>query len=306
MIIGPPRSGTSLLGRVLDRHPRLATWVEPYYVWEHHFRDASDDQRSAEDATDKVRQWITRAFDRYRLALDVHSIVDKSPRNCLRIPFIKQIFPEARYIFLWRDARDTILSIMRQWEGKKDIFERSDSTAQWQKRFEILKKWMIKRPGWRLKWQSLCYEIGPPGNWLQGKFLNQIRWEGRFGWGPRFRDWQGLVDQTSPLEFGAYQWHACARGLLDNLSSIQANRHFILKYENFIQNPQASLEAIFAFLELEFPAGYMHTIPQIRGNNFNKWPEALSAEKLKTIGPVIGKTLIETGYESDLGWYENL
>jgi hypothetical protein len=110
----------------------------------------------------------------------------------------------------------------------------------------------------------------------------------------------------SPLEFGAYQWKACAKGLFDNLSSIQKNRRFVLKYENFITNPQASLEAIFTFLDLEFPPGFMHTIPQIWADNCNKWPHELSSGNLKVIGPVIGKSLIALGYENDLRWYDKL
>jgi hypothetical protein len=278
--------------------------VEPYYIWDYHFRDAPDDQRDTEDATDDVRGRIRRAFDQYRQALDVQLIVDKSPRNCLRIPFIKQTFPEARYLFIWRDGRDTVLSIKRQWEGKKKIFKRSDSIEHWHKRLEILKKWMVKRPSWRLKWQSLCYELGPPRCWLKGKLLNQIRWEGRFGWGPRFRQWQKLVDRISPLEFAAYQWRACAQGLQDNLSSIPENKRFVLRYENFIKDPKASLEAIFAFLGLEFPARFMSTIPKIWADNSNKWPNDLSPEELKVIGPIIGKSLIELGYDKDLFWYE--
>ena len=58
MIIGPPRSGTSILGRALDQHPRISTWIEPYYIWDHFFRTAPDDELTAVDATDKVRKWI--------------------------------------------------------------------------------------------------------------------------------------------------------------------------------------------------------------------------------------------------------
>jgi len=34
LIIGPPRSGTSILGRVLDAFPAVSSWVEPYFVWD--------------------------------------------------------------------------------------------------------------------------------------------------------------------------------------------------------------------------------------------------------------------------------
>lgn len=55
IIVGPPRSGTSLLGRILGLHPQVATWIEPYFVWDRDFRDARDDCRTKEEASERVR-----------------------------------------------------------------------------------------------------------------------------------------------------------------------------------------------------------------------------------------------------------
>ena len=35
----------------------------------------------------------------------------------MRIPFLKQVFPDARFIFLWRDPRENVSSIMEAWRA---------------------------------------------------------------------------------------------------------------------------------------------------------------------------------------------
>jgi LPS sulfotransferase NodH len=44
-------------------------------------------------------------------------MLEKTPKNSLRIPFLKQVFPDARFIFLWRDPRDNLNSIMEAWRS---------------------------------------------------------------------------------------------------------------------------------------------------------------------------------------------
>ena len=306
MIIGAPRSGTSILGRVLDQHPLISTWVEPYYIWDRHFRDAHDDEVTADQATDEVRFWIRRAFTRYLKVHKVENVVDKSPRNCLKLPFIQKIFPEACYIFILRDGRDTILSILSQWQRKKEIFVKNRGSGQWQNRLYIFRRWLRRRPTWKFSLQSILFELGPPANWLKKKFLNDIRWDGRFGWGPRFKRWQKLIDRVTPLEFCAYQWVHCARGILDNISLIDEHQRFILKYEDFIRDPETSITNLFSFLKIDLPDGYMNALPQIWADNSNKWRQAFSSTELKRIGPIIGKAMKEMGYENDESWYIGL
>ena len=305
IIVGAPRSGTSMLGRVLDRHPRVATWIEPYYIWDYNFREAPHDQLSEDDASDKICFWIRKAFIQHLKALKVDRIVDKSPRNCLKIPFVRTVFPEARYVFLLRDGRDTILSIKKQWESKRRIFIKTEKGSQWKERIRLIRRWLDRRPLWRLRFQSLIFEIGPPRYWFKRKFLQQIRWDGRFGWGPRFKGWQKLIDQVTPLEFSAYQWKHCARGIIENASSLPEDMYFFLKYEDFIVDPKASIKNLFSFLDLEFPEGFMEVIPQIWADNYNKWRQALSLEDLKMIGPIIGSTMIDLGYEKNESWYQS-
>ena len=303
IITGVPRSGTSILGRVLDRHPRISTWVEPYYIWDYHFRNAAHDELTAEDATDQVRVWIRSAFTKYRQISKACIVADKSPRICLKIPFVRRVFPEARFVFIIRDGRDTILSMWRQWERKKQIFGGSGHGSQLRNRLYVIKRWLDRRPTWHLRFQSILFELGPPKNWIRKQFRNKIRWEGRFGWGPRFVGWQDLIDHTTPLEFSAHQWVHCARGIIRNLEAIPADKKFILRYEDFINDPKPSIQNLLTFLGLDLPGDYMANLPNIFSDNAHKWQQAFSSEDLNQLGPIIGKTLVEFGYEHDESWY---
>jgi hypothetical protein len=43
--------------------------------------------------------------------------LEKTPKNALRIPFLDSVFPDALYVFLWRDPRGNLASIMDAWEA---------------------------------------------------------------------------------------------------------------------------------------------------------------------------------------------
>jgi hypothetical protein len=93
---------------------------------------------------------------------------------------------------------------------------------------------------------------------------------------------------------------------LDNISLIAENQRFILKYEDFIRDPQSSIKSLFSFLNIDLPDGYMNALPQIWADNSNKWCAAFSSNELKRIGPIIGQTMKEMGYENDESWYIGL
>lgn len=42
-------------------------------------------------------------------------LLDKSPEHCLRLPFLAALFPEARILFITRDGRDNVHSLMEGW-----------------------------------------------------------------------------------------------------------------------------------------------------------------------------------------------
>lgn len=303
MIVGPPRSGTTLLGNLLGLHPQISTIIEPYYIWDRHFREAPHDQFSENDASLPVIRQIRGSFGRYLRATGTDFVIDKSPRNSLKIPFIRAVFPEARFIIIRRDPRDTILSVQARWKRRGAIFGGEPRKKHLQDRLRIYRKWLVKRPFTHLRVQSLLFELGPPRYWLRRRFLNRLRWQGRFGWGPRFKGWQEMIDRVSLLEFNAYQWLYCARGIINSVPRLPGDKVFTLRYEDLIRETEVWLKKIFSFLGMGIAPGFFSLLPPIWSDNADKWPHAFSMGELKTIGPIISRELMEWGYADDESWF---
>ena len=53
-----------------------------------------------------------------------YCFIEKTPGNALNIPFILKIFPQARFLVLFRKPEDTISSLMEAWKNseKSDQF----------------------------------------------------------------------------------------------------------------------------------------------------------------------------------------
>lgn len=172
IVIGCNRSGTTLLFRNLSEHPAAwSLYEESQQVFYRHFPidpeqgdrlTAPPDaavaraihERFYAEAHNKERfgdvpglRWIPRKllqrpvgrlYKRAPLRL-----VEKTPANSLRIPFLDALFPDARYLFLVRRPEDVISSLMEGWKNWSR--KRGDPGAEW--RFT---RWhYLVPPGWR-------------------------------------------------------------------------------------------------------------------------------------------------------------
>ena len=71
----------------------------------------------------------------------VLTFVEKTPKNALRIPFLNQIFPDARFVFLWREPRGNLSSIIDAWRsGNWRTYPRLDGF--------VLPWSLLLPPGW--------------------------------------------------------------------------------------------------------------------------------------------------------------
>ncbi|MDH5284992.1 MAG: sulfotransferase, partial [Gemmatimonadota bacterium] len=79
-------------------------------------------------------------------------LLEKTPKNALRIPFLLQVFPDARFVFLHREVRANLSSMMQAWRAGG---------------------WVTYRQlaGWSGPWSLLL----PPGyERLQGRPLEEV------------------------------------------------------------------------------------------------------------------------------------
>jgi hypothetical protein len=145
-VVGVSRSGTTLLRMMLDSHPHLAV------PFETHFLDAiiAWGQKTLSPAqflaiVTQAQSWPNMAIDAAVLAREVEAIApfrvpealrafyricaarfgknrwgDKTPHYLRLMAPIQEILPEAHFIHIIRDGRDTALSFRGLWWGPGD------------------------------------------------------------------------------------------------------------------------------------------------------------------------------------------
>ncbi len=132
IILSAPRSGSTLLFETLQQSDTLCTiGGESHRIIEAlpQLNPASGqiDSNRLDDshATGEVATSLYQRFG--ELVRDVNGrapqgdstvrLLEKTPKNALRIPFLERLFPDAQYVFLYREPRAAISSIMESWNN---------------------------------------------------------------------------------------------------------------------------------------------------------------------------------------------
>jgi LPS sulfotransferase NodH len=141
-VVSAPRAGSTLLFDLLARLPDVWTIGGESHeliraIPELHpaARDYQSDRLTAADAAPPIvvalRDSVAaRLLDRdgraYAGLAPPHRparlrLVEKTPANSLRIPFLRAVFPGAQFIHLRRDARENISSLVEGWRSRRFI-----------------------------------------------------------------------------------------------------------------------------------------------------------------------------------------
>ena len=168
VIFAAPRSGSTLLFETLKTAETLWTIGGESHIAfsglpQLHPREKNfvSGRLSAEDATDPVCHWMRSLFlwlaknhqgQRY-MQLAEHErpvtirFLEKTPRNALNIGFMRKVFPSMRALFLYRDPRENIASIIEAWDegGKTGRFVTFRDLPKWDR-----DRWcLLLPPGWQ-------------------------------------------------------------------------------------------------------------------------------------------------------------
>ena len=135
-LISLPRSGSTLLQKILASHPDIYSVTEPWlllpfgYLQQPWGLMAPYDHDWATRALDDFietlpgrREQFYSAIKDFVVTLYQHSInkrqvvyfLDKTPRYYLILPFLTEVFPDAKYIFLFRNPLAVFASILTTW-----------------------------------------------------------------------------------------------------------------------------------------------------------------------------------------------
>jgi len=167
-IVAAPRAGSTLLYEALAVNSSFCTlggeahWlVENIPSLRPGWPGVDSNRLTGSHATDAIAEHVAESILRRAMSSTHESVklsasglrlLEKTPKNAIRIPFLNEIFSDARFIFLWRDPRENISSIMEAWKGGRWITYKN-------------------LPGWDGPWSMLL----PPG-WrdLRGRPLEEV------------------------------------------------------------------------------------------------------------------------------------
>jgi CelD/BcsL family acetyltransferase involved in cellulose biosynthesis len=224
-IIGCGRSGTTLLGDLFSRHPQVAYFHEPYYLW-----------AAVDPITDALQLYsrgphhclldggfvTAAARERFRLLLSAPAgrrLVEKSPINSLRMGYLEELVPGAWFVHIVRDGVDVSRSIEKV----------AKATSRMAFRQPLNDWWGVGDA----KWAALVRDGQAAGYYPDE--VSQL---------------------TTDCERGAYEWLVSLREV-DACRAELGPRLIELRYADLTERPEEVLRAICAPMGLSCPASWL-------------------------------------------------
>jgi hypothetical protein len=135
-IFSVSRSGSTLVQRIIAAHEGVATVSEPWLLlpYVYSFRRGGVDAeyvhplmvdaiadfckelpRGSDDYRDELRDCVLRLYEK-AAGENAGYFLDKSPPYCLVAAEIMDLFPDGKFIFLWRNPLSIVASMIETWE----------------------------------------------------------------------------------------------------------------------------------------------------------------------------------------------
>ena len=252
IIIGCPRSGTSLLFTILSTSKHLwSLYRESNDIWENFYKftkkEFKNEVLTNEDLNEESKSFLLNEFHKYsfnsyyigafvrkylqnngsikglsnsitqtnllykNLLVKEYRLVEKTPKNCFRISFINKLFDDCKFIFLKRDGRSNINSLIEGWKSK----------------------------GKYVRSENLPVPLNIAG--YSGKDWNFVL--------PP--SWENYVNR--PLEeVCAFQWTSANKAALEGLKGIEEKRKYTISYEDLSSDTYSTIKKLCDFIGIPF------------------------------------------------------
>lgn len=146
-LISLPRSGSTLLQKILTTSPKIHTVSEPWvllplafmcqphgslstYGHSYYFEAFTDFVNTLahgqDDFETALRDFVLSLYLRTAPKKGAHYFLDKTPRYYLIVPFLARVFPDAKFIFLFRNPLEVLASILTTWMQDRLFLYRHD------------------------------------------------------------------------------------------------------------------------------------------------------------------------------------
>lgn len=261
---------------LFDAHADVKGWSEPRTLWTCADPNRKHDRFDASDASPRVRNYIRKRFLKYQGRHGDLRVMEKTPSNVLRIPYVRAIFPESRLLYLMREPLANLSSTDLKWNNKP-----------------------INR---RRAWQRIRETPVSQLHFYVGRFVaDQVRIRllglDRVSiWGVRY---PGIYDDLEHLtieEIIARQWVACVQQAEEDLTDVDPELVLRLRYEDFVEDPVAHFERICEHFGLPMTRDYAEYIRQtVDPGRRTKW-KRLDADIVRRCVPIFREEMERQGY----------
>ena len=185
--------------------------------------------------------------------------------------------PKAKYIFIFRDGRDTVASASIRWNAK----------------FELgytLKK-LRYVPLTDIPYYAYKFGINRIKQTLFGK--NQLSF-----WGVQIKNIQEALQKYSLFEVCGLQWKDCVEKSLKDFESIDDARVLKVQYETFVTQPKEEMNRVLSFLNVAPQnVDVANLTKRVSNKSIGKYKKQLNSEDQDKITKLLSPTLTKLGYK---------
>lgn len=274
-LLGNVRSGTSMMHDFFDGHPQVKAWYEPRTIWVYADPTRLHDRFEAVDATPRVIRYIRGRFLKFQRHHGNKRIMEKTPSNLLRIPYVHAIFPESKYLYMVREPLAYL----------------SSSEIKWQTAIGI--EQTLKRL-WESPTTQLHHYLG---RFVRDKFTKHVlRSKYVSIWGVRY---PGILADLANLPTEhviARQWAHCSMQAEADLARIDPALVLRMRYEDFVADPVQRFEQICDHFELGLTAKLAkHIAKTVDPTRQRKW-QRMDLDRLAKCLPIVEREMKRHGY----------
>ena len=313
ILLGAARSGTSILAQMLGEHPDIAYFGENDFIWRYGHAFRSSDVIKPDEATPEIKAYIrSKLHERFSETEGGHRL-EKTPGNCFRVPFILEVFPNARFIHIIRDGRDVAFSAADVWSGgrlrarreKENTTITRNGTVKLNARDKMGRLpwiWRMFRSKLRLAhrdisdFQSFLVVLERASRGIDF-FRRHVLNNSTIPWGPRVPGLRAIRRSHTLLETCALQWSLSVQAVQSALMQLPAKRSIDVRYEDLIPNPSTELLRVLDFMKVNHAGEQVERMAQkVDNRSVPSWPQNLSPTEVSLIEQHIGSHLQDLNY----------
>lgn len=322
VLVGSARSGTTLVSRAIAAHPRFTYWEEPnlfLYAYslmpglltlvKHRLLDSQADVMKAgrkgmlrchlgsnavvpsnsevfNIACFELRCFLESIMVPLLQKSDALLFFEKTPDEMDVLPFINSLFPKAKVIHMVRDGRDVVASeyVWRSVDRKK-VYTTKKLLFEYLK--DGLKLFFKSYRGKNWRKTLAGSERAKLFDWFEENY-------------PIAADWPSF--SMHPEVMLAKRWANKVSTCADYGRSQMQDRYYEVHYEDFVRNPEPTLQDVMSFTGIPFSENQSIFLKEgmsggVSISSIGNYKKRLSKKQLIRITPIIDTIQKQLGYQ---------